>query len=481
MELSGLLNLPFDCVAQILKYFSILERMNAGRVCKTWLSASRSNIANEYLFPEDFIGKSFLLAQKYAFENAKSVSYGGRDSIVRCNLPSVEHIEMPAWSYSGKFFAQLVTKVLNPSKIISFINMDIRNDPESAYPYLALLNNIQHLKIVSADPMFVLQALKQLRTLATVSVQCEINTSFLVDILTSQEPPVLWKDVNIGLKHSEESLIPLLASRMPHLERLQLRFLFMPFAVAVENFRFYHPTLKRFTFVCSSPQPKIDINLPSATHCYISSPYETELNFESPSKLERLEVRVELLRSISFSTISPPTCLKHVLFQNVGYHDPSSTIDVILSQCTALETLHIAAGKPLDSFSLHNIASRVLRELSIINCRFLRKISIANNESLKKLKILNFSGNQKLSEISFDPETLQLPYLESLDVSYCCLLDVNSLAAFCGQVRSLQKLIATDLPDVALQTALKRINGLDSLQIEGKLMADSLWKSRFSF
>jgi hypothetical protein len=184
-------------------------------------------MANEKLLPEDLTGKSLRLARKYAYEYAKTVTFGTHTDILGCALPSVEHIEIPLWRYTGKFFVELITKVLDASKIVSFERMDIRNDADRAIPKLALLTSIRRLKIDRADPQFILSALRQLRTLVSVEVEDYIGTASLVNILTSQEPPVLWEDVNLGLRNAEHTLLPLLASRMPHLKKLTLWFRFL--------------------------------------------------------------------------------------------------------------------------------------------------------------------------------------------------------------------------------------------------------------
>jgi hypothetical protein len=179
-------------------------------------------MANEKLFPGDLTGKSLLLARKYAYEYAKTVIFHKNTDILGCGLPSVEHIEIPPLTYTGSFFIELITKVLDASKIVSFIGINVDEDVDSAISRLALLTNIQRLEISQADPRFIIEALKQLRTLTNVAVTDSIEVAPLVDILTSQEPPVLWKDAKISLRNNGHELLPLLASRMPHLNRIFL-------------------------------------------------------------------------------------------------------------------------------------------------------------------------------------------------------------------------------------------------------------------
>jgi hypothetical protein len=160
------------------------------------------------------------------------------------------------------------------------------------------------------------------------------------------------------------------------------------------------------------------------------------------------------MSSFSFSDLSPPTRLKHVSLRNFGPSGYESPIVVILARCPALETLHLEGGKYLENFHLQNIASTVLREISIVNCPDLRKISISNNTSLQKLQHLNFSDNVVLSLISLDDKSCSLPILETIDVSQCLALDVKSLALFCSQLTALQKLTAVGLRRNALRAAL---------------------------
>jgi Leucine-rich repeat (LRR) protein len=190
------------------------------------------------------------------------------------------------------------------------------------------------------------------------------------------------------------------------------------------------------------------------------------------------EIGVNLLRSIQFLSVSPPTCLKHVSFEFVGYHDADHTIGVILSLCTALETITVTHGKYFQYFRLHDVSSPVLRQVTISNCIDLHSISIACNQSLQKLQKLNFSGNSKLAAISLDTETSPLPSLETLDVSNSSVLYVDSLALFCSQLTSLKKVTATNLPKNALGAALDEYPALKLLQVEGKLMADMIWQAK---
>jgi hypothetical protein len=180
-----------------------------------------------------------------------------------------------------------------------------------------------------------------------------------------------------------------------------------------------------------------------------------------------IELDIRLLKSIEFSINSPPVHLKHVSLQKLGYYESENTIDAILSCCSALETLRIDGGAYFESITLQNIASPVLREISIVKCKDLRELYVEKNLSLRHLKLLDLRFNFHLTSISLDSKTSPLPSLQTIDVSHCSLLIPSTLASFCNQAASLRKLIATDLPGPALKAALARFPALQSLKIEG--------------
>jgi hypothetical protein len=193
-------------------------------------------LANATLTPWDFEAKSLLFAQKYAFGCAKRVTLNLNVNLANVKLPSVTHIEIDASAFTGGFFKKIVTDVLEPSNIISFSNMNVFYGAVLAIPHLALLKNIQHVKLISGDPEFISQALKQLTTLESVDLPHETSSSSVIDVLTSQKPHFLWKYLNIGLKTQEHLFTALLPTHTPHLKELELRFPSLNRALKLMNF-----------------------------------------------------------------------------------------------------------------------------------------------------------------------------------------------------------------------------------------------------
>jgi hypothetical protein len=166
--------------------------------------------------------KSLPLVRKFACQYAKSVSFRRTTDLTGITFPSVEHVEILPTGRGLLQFIHVITKVLDASRIISFMHMDVQKDVELAISHLGSLKSIQQIAIGFADSRFIIEALKQLRTLVSIRIAVEIETSSLLNVVTSQEPPVLWKDVNISLRNNEHTLFPLLVSRMPHLKQLTL-------------------------------------------------------------------------------------------------------------------------------------------------------------------------------------------------------------------------------------------------------------------
>jgi hypothetical protein len=179
-------------------------------------------LANSHLEQHDFAKFSLPFARKYAFPYANVVDIGFQSLESTDTLPSVEHFSIAQYRCEASLFTQILTKNLNPSKIQTFMNMDVSQVSDTVLALLPLLKNLKTFSINNSRPTFIFEALKASESLESFRILPGIDPDDFCRFLASQTAPVKWKDIKLHIIHRVNEVFALIPQVMPELRSLSL-------------------------------------------------------------------------------------------------------------------------------------------------------------------------------------------------------------------------------------------------------------------